>query len=130
MRVDNSRVEYNRLILDMDVGEAIDPEQDHILTDNYGDALTDSSGQPLTDDDYVLGSYLRPQQCYLRYSDDRGKTWGNPIEGSLGDTGEYDTSILFPQLGLGRTRVFEVFWSAAIFTALNGGDVFFTPAET
>jgi hypothetical protein len=56
----------------------------------------------------------------LRWSDDRGASWSNLIQGSLGATGEYLTSIQFQRLGMARDRVFEVAWSEPIPTALNG----------
>lgn len=100
MRDDNSRVEYTRLILDMDVGEIAD---------------TLSANEPLVS---------------LRYSKNRGKTWGSPITKGMGSTGEVGRSVLFTRMGMARNMVFEVFWDAQAFTALNGGDVFFEPAET
>lgn len=57
---------------------------------------------------------------YLRYSDDRGKTWGNPVPQSLGLAGEYILMPKWSQLGMARDRVYEVFWSGAFNTALNG----------
>lgn len=57
---------------------------------------------------------------YLRWSDDRGKTWGNAIESTLGLIGDYMNSPQFNQLGMARDRVFEVFWSAPVETALMG----------
>lgn len=59
-------------------------------------------------------------QVSLRYSDTHGATWGNPVIASVGSTGEYLTSIQFNQLGLGRDRVFEVFWDFPYPTALQG----------
>jgi len=100
IQVNNRRVEFSRLVLDMDVGEI-----QNTLTSN----------EP---------------QISLRYSDNRGKTWGNPRVYGLGSTGEFNRSIMFPQLGQARNRVFEVFWSVPAFTALNGGDVWAEPAET
>lgn len=100
LRQDNSRVEYTRLILDMAVGDM---------------PATLSEDEP---------------QVSLRYSDDRGASWGNPIMGGVGATGQYNRSILFTRLGLGRNRVFEVFWDVPAFTAINGGDIFFEMAET
>jgi hypothetical protein len=58
-------------------------------------------------------------QISMRYSDDRGKNWGNPRTYGLGSTGEFNRSILFTQLGQARNRVFEVFWSVDAFTALK-----------
>lgn len=59
----------------------------------------------------------------LRWSDDRGASWGNPIMSSLGKTGETLTSIQFQRLGMARHRVFELSWSASVKTALNGAFV-------
>lgn len=62
-------------------------------------------------------------QLNLRWSDDRGKTWEDPMQVSLGRTGEYDTSPQFQQLGMARDRVYELFWSENMKTALNGAYV-------
>ncbi len=96
----NLRIEFPRLVVDMDVGEIPD---------------TLASDEPLIS---------------LRYSDDRGKTWGNPRTSGLGSTGEFNRSILFSQLGQARNRVFEVFWDVPTFTALNGGDAWIEVSET
>lgn len=100
IQVSNKRAEHSRLVLDMDVGEITST-----LTSN-------------------------PPLISLRYSDDRGHSWGNPRLYSLGSTGQYETSVLFNQLGQARNRVYEAFWSIPAFTALNGGDVWVTPSET
>ncbi len=57
---------------------------------------------------------------YLRWSDDRGKTFGNPMKQSLGEKGDYLAVPQWSRLGMGRNRVFEVFWAANTKTALNG----------
>lgn len=100
MRQDNSRVEYTRLVLDMAVGDV----PDTLVT--------------------------QEPQVSLRYSDDGGKGWSNPRLGGIGAAGEYNRSVVFPRLGMGRRRVFEMFWDCPNFTALNGGDVTFIPCET
>ena len=56
----------------------------------------------------------------LRWSNDRGKTYGNPVFQSLGMEGEYITNMQWNRLGMARDRVFEVSWSAPVKTALNG----------
>lgn len=61
-----------------------------------------------------------PPLVSLRWSDDRGASWGNPLTASLGTTGEYLTSVQFNRLGMARDRVFELSWSAPVMTALNG----------
>lgn len=59
----------------------------------------------------------------LRWSDTRGRTWGNYVQRSFGRTGEYLTQPLWLQLGMARDRVFELSWSTAAATALNGAYV-------
>lgn len=102
IQINNNRVGHTRLVLDMDVGEVVNK----------------------------LNPIGLSFSISLRYSDNRGKTWGNPITYSLGATGQFDTSVLFTQLGISRNRVYEVFWQSPTLTALNGGDVWLEVAET
>jgi hypothetical protein len=71
-----------------------------------------------------------PPEVRLRWSDDRGASWGNPVSGSLGKVGEYLTSIQWQRLGYARDRVFELSWSAPVRTALNGAWVDVARART
>jgi hypothetical protein len=71
-----------------------------------------------------------PPEIRLRWSDDRGASWGNAVAGSLGKAGEYLTSIQYQRLGYARDRVFELSWSAPVKTALNGAWVDVTRART
>lgn len=66
----------------------------------------------------------------LRWSDDRGRTYGNAIEQSLGATGRYLTNVQWSRLGMARDRVFELSWSAPVRTALNGAFIDLTSAGT
>ena len=66
-------------------------------------------------------------QIYLRWSDTKGASWSNPIGNGMGAAGDYINSVQFQRLGMGRDRVFELFWSAPVRTALNGA---FLEAET
>ena len=59
----------------------------------------------------------------LRWSDDRGKTYSNPVMQNLGQEGQYLTSIKWNRLGMARDRVFEIFWSVPTKTALSGAFV-------
>jgi len=61
-----------------------------------------------------------PPQVGLRWSDTRGKTWGNTILQSAGATGHYLTRPTWKGLGLARDRVFEVNYSFAGPAALQG----------
>jgi hypothetical protein len=66
---------------------------------------------------------------YLRWSDTKGQTWGNPIASDLGPIGFYQRSVQFQRLGMARDRVFELFWSAPVKTALNGAFLTAMPAN-
>ncbi|ABO54187.1 hypothetical protein UA18_03445 [Burkholderia multivorans] len=66
------------------------------------------------------GSNNSPVWVFLRWSDTRGKSWGNAIKTSLGKEGEYATSLQFQRLGMARDRVFELSWSAPVKTSLLG----------
>lgn len=61
-----------------------------------------------------------PALLSLRWSDTRGNSWGNPVIQGLGQGGEYLTQPQWNRLGLARDRVFELSWSVAVKTALNG----------
>jgi len=69
-------------------------------------------------------------KVFLRWSDDGGHSYGNPIGISMGDTGEYLTSHQWNRLGMGRRRVFEIFWSGATATALLGAWIDSNPAQS
>ena len=67
------------------------------------------------------------QMVQLRWSDNRGQTFGNPVQQSLGAQGEYLVTPQWRALGMARDRVFELYWSANAFTALQGAYVDVTP---
>lgn len=69
-------------------------------------------------------------QAWLEWSDDRGVTWGNPVLQSMGQTGQYLTSMQWQRLGMARSRVFRLSWSAAIKTALLSAAIEAAPALT
>ena len=71
-----------------------------------------------------------PAQVSLRWSDDRGMTFGNPVVQLLGSTGDYLKQPKWSQLGLARDRVYELSWSADVNTALNGAYLDATPGAT
>lgn len=57
---------------------------------------------------------------WLRWSDDRGRTWGNPISQSLGALGKYLTQVKWWRTGMARDRVFEVYGTIIAPIAING----------
>jgi hypothetical protein len=65
-------------------------------------------------------TFAMPPEISLRWSDSRGKSWGNPVKQSLGSAGQYLTQPQWNRLGMARDRVFELFWSTPELAALNG----------
>lgn len=57
---------------------------------------------------------------YLSWSDNKGRSYGNPVGQSMGKIGEYLTVPTWNRLGEARDRVFKVSWSDDVVTALNG----------
>ena len=62
-------------------------------------------------------------QISLSWSDDKGKTYGNPVTQSMGKIGNYLTTPTWNRLGQARDRVFKLSWSTNNKTALNGAFV-------
>jgi hypothetical protein len=69
------------------------------------------------------GATDRPPMISLRFSDDRGASYGEALLQSLGAGGQYLTSPKWSRLGMARDRVFELSWSVPVRTALNGAFV-------
>ncbi len=69
-------------------------------------------------------------QVELRWSDDRGVSYGTPVVQSLGQVGQTQTMLQWQRLGMARDRVFEVAWSAPVMTALNGAFIDVRPAAS
>ena len=68
--------------------------------------LTDGAGNP------------RDPQCMLRWSDDRGKTWGNEHLLNCGQSGQYRTRVIKRRMGQSRYRVLELSMTDPIKWAL------------
>lgn len=65
----------------------------------------------------------------LRWSDNGGFSWSDPISLPAGATGQYSRQIVARQLGMGRDRVFELFWSANFDFSLLGAFIDADPAQ-
>lgn len=65
-------------------------------------------------------STLDQDMVSLRWSDNAGKSYGEAVLQSFGNTGNYLTSMQWNRLGLARDRVYEFSWSAPVKTALQG----------
>lgn len=125
---EGGRVFYKQFLVDMEVGRDVGSTVETPSGPAIGpDVVADTALGPdvipvfLGADDGL--SYVAPSKLYLRYSDTRGQTWSNPIEDDFGATGEFYKSIHYQRLGMARDRVFEVFWSAPVRTALSGAFV-------
>lgn len=66
----------------------------------------------------------------LRWSDDRGHSYGSPVTQDIGEAGEYRTSLQWQRLAYARDRVFEISWSVPMRTALQGAWIDVTPAQS
>lgn len=105
----------------------------HIINDGNRQIYTSfTADMAVGSDDGSIDSNTtaNPPVVSLRWSDDRGISYGNSIEQSLGATGQYLTSVQFNRLGLARDRVFELSWSAPFDTALQGAWLDAIPART
>lgn len=83
--------------------------------------------------DIEVGTEIDPAidpQLTLRWSNDRGVSYGNGLQQSLGQTGEYRVVPSWSRLGFARDRVFELSWTAAAATALNGAWIQVEKMET
>ena len=90
---------------------------------------TGNDGNSITYDRFIVdmevgnaGANDPEPQVRLRWSDNRGKTWGTTLSRGLGERGEHGRRAQFNRLGSdkGMGRIFEVSWSAKVRTALNG----------
>lgn len=90
---DMHNVRYNQLTLDMDTGVGLDV------------APSDPGYDP---------------QLVMRYSDNRGKTWSNELQASMGRVGQDDIRVIFNQLGASRIgKTFEVVVTDPVYFGVN-----------
>jgi hypothetical protein len=73
---------------------------------------------------------LQKNLISLSWSNDRGRSYGNPVTQPMGEAGEYRTSLQWQRLEYSRDRVFKLEWSVACRTALQGCWVDVTPASS
>jgi hypothetical protein len=112
--------------------------------DNLGTAgawTVEGTGYPVIDTDCAAGggggggvdlpaTGLAASGIWLDFSDDRGRSFGNPIMQSLGGVGEYITSVQFQRLGMSRSRIFRVTWSIDSDVCLQGAWITADPASS
>ena len=117
------RVFYRQFLADLETGNAspgswvANPAAD--LTREDGTMYSREDASPLLRE---AGSGPA-DMISLRWSDDRGHSYGNPVTQSAGGTGEYLTSLQWQRLGMARDRIFELSWTIGGFRALQGAFV-------
>jgi hypothetical protein len=114
---DGKRMTYGAFRADMQYGEAYRAGQGNPWSLGFGPGFG-----PVTQ--------FQLDEVYLRWSDTRGRTFGNPVGQPLGPEGAFETQAQWRQLGMGRDRVFELFWAMPVETALQGAWIDATPAGT
>ena len=90
------------------------PHMSNGIKISYGNFQADMEVGTIVDEDAA-------PEVLLSWSDDKGKTYGNPIAQSLGKTGDYTAVPSWNKTGQARDRIFKLQWSADMITALNGG---------
>lgn len=70
----------------------------------------------------ATGDGISPQ-IIMQFSDDKGYSWSNNIEGSMGAQGEHLTRVRFPRLGATYDRVYRIRGSAPTRTRLISGNI-------
>jgi len=133
---DGKRVFYRQFLADLETGQ---PGGDTVVWVPNGPLLReDGAYLPYAREDDTTWPWLMREDSYpktvtwtsLRWSDDRGHTFGNPVLQDSGATGEYLTSLQYQRLGYGRDRVFELSWSTPIKRVLQGAWIDVTPASS
>jgi len=128
-----NRTRHNHFRLDIEAGEVPEPAREDV--ELFYDDTTPGQLQTDSDENLVLDPrapvYATPDNVVmLRWSDDRGKTWSNPVPMSFGEIGEFQEVLSWRQLGEGRARVYEIFWSSAKLTGLNQGFAELAPGRS
>lgn len=129
MMNDGKRVNYVSFIADVQPGETTGfpwtPRNPNPTTVGEWGGFTVGLS-PVGDASYVQDQPL----INLRWSDDRGRTFGNPIQQQMGATGKYQTQPKWWRLGMARDRVFEIYGTIPGPFALNGAFIEVTGSGT
>lgn len=107
------RITYNWLIADVEVGTGLGTSNKIISGGSPFSSGFSSGFGP-------FGLPVEPPLISLRYSDDRGATWGNYILQNLGAQGEYNTTVTYWNLGMSRDKILELSGSTSQRFSLLG----------
>lgn len=111
-----------------DNGSPIVRRRTYAHLETKGLRVTHGSFQADMEPGYGQGDNSAPT-VYLRYSNDRGFSFSNPMEQSLGSEGQFLVRPTWNQLGYAVDRVYEMFWSSNTRTALQGGFALANPND-
>jgi hypothetical protein len=131
LRDDTKRVSYSQFVADMEVGTTSntalvsDPSAPITWTEGQGTVVFTGAG-PIT----FYGSHAYEPAVSLRWSDDGGYTWGQPVMRGLGAQGKTNRTPTWWRTGMARRRLYELSWSFPYQTALNGAYIEADTAET
>lgn len=93
------------------------------VTIAFAAKTTSSGGDP----SYPNPTPYQDPQIILQVSDDGGKTWGLEDERSLGQLGNYRTSLRWTQLGRSDNRAFKVICAEPVQVAIIAADLDLEP---
>lgn len=117
------RIRYTNFRADMEAGSAAASQVMAQYLTAAGSLITSDGTTPISTNNNAVTASTGSFLVGLKYSDDAGRTWSGPLYNTLGDQGAFNASLNWNRLGFGRRRVFELQWSAPVFTALNGASI-------
>lgn len=80
--------------------------------------------------DIQTGEGPETLELSLRWSDNRGRTFGNPVMRTIGSQSDFLAVATWWNLGQARDRVYELSWSTNTRTAIQGAYIEVTESET
>lgn len=118
-----NELSYPGFMADMDVGEV-----PNMLIDDDGTGVVRAFSEAFSS---AFGPFV-PQGTpvvTMRFSNTRGKSYGNKRPRSLGTTGQYGQILKWDSMGIARDGVFELEFAVPCKTALNGAFLWPEPEQ-
>lgn len=115
-----NEISYPGFMADMDVGEVPNMMEGGNVTNPFSSGFSSAFGPFMTQG-------VPAVTC--RFSNTRGKSYGNKRQRSLGATGEYNRILKWDSFGVARDGVFELEWAVPCKTALNGAFLWPEPEQ-
>lgn len=125
----------NGLLYKLDFDSQTDNGQPIVRRRTFGHLVAD--GKRVSYEEFLAdmeagnaGNNVTDHVVFMRYSNDRGRTWSDPVAATLGEQGNFIARPTYWKQGMAYDMIFELFWSSPQFTALNGAFIDFTVAST